>query len=496
MRRGYVVASFALFAAVMAGGTVFTVLKRRHEAEEADPMFRARRAAKTLVDPVRIDPLPFVARIDSRFECKPRDTGAAVYCKSADWESIDWTLEREPNPDTIDGIIAGARNSDRVAVIEIAGFKGFVDVMVSYKMPTIDITFVGFRDDANGRLKLTISANGWNTNDKLDSGVAIAIMQSTEVGPHGIPAHLPDGQDFSALHDAADGLKQLANDAPRADEWRAGVAEYGFARQRHGPALTDYFAETAPAATTLALHRIREHGPSAAGYLTSVGVAEGFYQLDAEKGRAAADDLARELALAWSFDRPDAAQWTESELRLALLRSRIAKDSSAIDDLARRLAPIDRAIVLHDPRSSLAYLSQAKRGPDAETLFASWLDPEKLPAGTNYANVSRFAARDFGSAPLVRRHVLAMLARKNAAGTIEATAKDRFVLHGATDETYYYASDAAAGTRADLRACDVYAIALGAVRRDLEFHQWGTLHERDAQIATMRAAIEAIPTRP
>jgi hypothetical protein len=463
---------------------------KKWKEHEADNIFQAKIVLPTLTRKVNIEPLPFVARIDDRFKCAPSDMGRATTCGDSDWYVIQWTLERETNTDSIAGIVAGAYDESRIAVVDIAGFHGFIDLEDSYRRPITDITFTGWREDPHGRLKLTIYANGWRHNDVIDRPRAIAIMMSTELAPRGMPARIPDGQDISSFDDAAKAIITLQNDRAEPLEWRNAAERYAYVMHERKDTLAEWLAETSPAAVSATERRLRDHARTPDGCARATALADPLFRMDADKGRAAAADLAREIAGAWRFDSPDASAWLETEVRLAALRAAMAKESAPVDEVARRIAPMPRKIVLHEPRATVQALAQAKRGPDGDRLLAAWLDPEGMPPDTNYAALAKALARQRRSSPGVKSHLLAMLARRDAAGTFE-TKGAQLIVHGQVGDESYYAPWANEGPTVPLRVCDVYAIALKNDDSSLDFTPRGTLTERDAELANIRERVAA-----
>jgi hypothetical protein len=492
MRRA-IAALLALAVVAVVFGFAYRKVKRDRE-EEASPMFAARASRKMLDKRVRVDPLPLSTFVDARFMCRPQFPDWIVSCSGADWV-IHWRLQRETNTDSIPRIIAGTRTPQRAGEVTIAGFQGFVDVSVLRQELVTAVAFVGFRDDPHGRLKLTIDARGWRGEDNsfVDVPLVIAIMESTEVDARGIPARLPEQQDMDDFRAAADGFALMQEQVA---DWRGGLAQYANARdrasQRASVALADYFADMTPEVAALATRRIREHAPNADGYTTSVGVAEAYTLLDRDKARAEADDLARAIVGTWTFDQADASAWAETELRLMRLRSHLVtdkNDTTPSDDLARRFAPMDYGVVLRDPRSSLDHLARAKRGPEAEKLYAAWLEPDKLPKTTRWARVASHVADAFDDTPVARRHMVAMLSRREPAGTLEDALK-QLALHGNGSDTFYV-YDAPKDAHGVVRICDIYAAASKRLMHDADFTPWASVTERDAQIAVIRAALDA-----
>jgi hypothetical protein len=469
---------------------------RKLQAEDAESkggiseLARGRAAMAKLDRTIHIDPLPLTTRVDARFECNPTDM-IAFACWGAGWEVIDWKLERDTSTDTIDALLARARaeaaQSDGPHVdAEIAGFRGYFDVNYAMRRPITDVYFTGYRDDPQGRLKMTIYANGWREETPGSTNVAdaIAIMLSTEIPATGL--RLPESDDLGRYRDASRGMVALLDDA-KPYSWVDGAARFADAKSGATDQLREYFSRTAPVMVDVLGRRIGGHAPDAKGAMLAERLSESLFDLDPARGARKADDLARWVVGAWSPTQADASEWVEVELRLAALRTRASKDDGPGRELALRLAPMDRKLVLHDPRESLGLLADKLRGEEATRLLEAWLEPAGFPADADFASVATFAIAHLRAAP-VKRHVLAMLSDKRLAGEVESRAGD-VLFHGVRKQDYAATDLPPTRTTRDFRVCDVYAAEAARVYRDVTFNAWPIGSAPDKQIATIRQTL-------
>jgi hypothetical protein len=480
--------------------------KRRADSASSTPatgiLERAReRAAAPKHDrAVYLDPLPLTARVDDRFKCGPDNTGG-FFCGGAGWEEISWKLERDASTDSIDAIITRARPQQSAAEAaesglthedaEVAGFRGFIDENYATRMPVTEVTFTGYRDDPHGRVKLTIYANGWRSADpapgqNTDSADAVAIMLTTELAPKGLPPQLPDQQDLYTYAEASTGMGAFLEDA-KPDGWVDGAARFAHAKSRATDPLREYFSRAAPVMVDHLGRRIGAHSPDATGTMLAARLAESLFELAPTEGARTADDLARATAAAWSPTQTDAGAWVEAELRLAALRMRASSDTGPGRELVVRLAPVDRNVVLRDPRTSLDLLSDKLHGAEATKLLEAWMEPAGVPGDADFGGLAAFAMGHLRAAA-VRRHVLAMLSDKRHAGEVESRAHD-VLFRGVSLHGYPATELPATKATRDFRVCDVYAGEAARDRSDLTFNAWATEGARDAQIAAVRQAI-------
>jgi hypothetical protein len=477
-----------VLAMVGAAAFLFRTLWQRKLDDASFVSLAKRRPPKDAIT-VYVDPLPMTMLKDTRFKCGADRAGLGFNCSGVGWETLTWKLERDTSTESIDAIIERARQGarDELATHEDADlpdFRGFIDVQFATRMPVTDVTFTGFRDDAHGRLKLTIAANGWRSEgapQSTDVVDVVGMMLSTKVTSLDLLAHLPDSQDLQTYAHAEEAVGELFDDA-KPEGWTHGATQYAVASAHPTDAMQDYFARVTPIVRQMISQRFERRAHDLPGTLMATSLAESLFSMDKKDGGATAEILADD-ARKWSPEQPDAAAWIEIELRLAVIRALAADASMPMDALTERLSTIDRKLVLRDPRNSLELL--ADKLPSAKTtkLLEAWMNPTGIPDDADFGALAAFALAHT-RLPFVQRHVLAMLGDHRRAGDIEPRTAD-VLFHGKSEHAYGAVNLPPTKATREFRVCDVYAAEAARQRSDLSFNAWATEKQRDAEITPM-----------
>ncbi|HEY8073863.1 MAG TPA: hypothetical protein VIF62_07135 [Labilithrix sp.] len=421
---------------------------KRSDAPE-DPIARAR--ALSFPQVVELAPFGLLAKTPAGYACE--SDGASIVCAPPDgvfdWR-VGFRLVAEDSTEPIEALVDGDKpESDfasRLGKPTIAGFRGHLDRFDGVKRPSMDVNFRGWRDLRGvGRARLDVNAAGFGRD--IDATRAAAMVLATTEAAGGLPRRLVTPEDLATLRDAQHGYHALAGDGGAAT-WTGGASDVARVTWIDAGAARDWLASRKPSAVELLATRAAAHDATPAGFRASLEMGRAAQRLDLEAGARILADLASDLRRAWSFDRADASEWAELELRVADARDAVA-------ETAAHLGGLDRAVVLHEPRASLDVLAARKDDRVASALLARWLEPTNVPSTADHQRLATFVA-DHTSTPAARRFCVAMLANRTAL--------------------------------ADNRVCDVYATAM-ARKLGAPFDAGALIPQRDREIQSIRLAL-------
>jgi hypothetical protein len=151
---------------------------------------------------VTLEPTQLLVRTDSVWSCalaENKETACewkhAEASGAIDTWNMGWRIEKEPSAKSIDQLVLDAKGipapeadpegnpAIAVGLAEIAGFRGAISTVSYSRRPITALTFQGWKDDARGRLKLTIQADGFGRETTIVD--PLTLMLTTSVGPDG-----------------------------------------------------------------------------------------------------------------------------------------------------------------------------------------------------------------------------------------------------------------------------------------------------------------------
>jgi len=466
-----------------------------------------------------VEPAGLIVRLppDPAWRCHALGTSCGV----GDTRRVQWSLEPDPRPQSVEQIVAEARlheagmDRDFWMPYELAGFVGYLTRSWSTHAPVARVDFHGWRvspaareppppfmEPLEGRVRLDITTESFG---EAPENEVLAVLLSTRPAPAGIPSTRPvvadrellglvdmwfdifeNCKEPSACQGDATSVLWPPQSPPIADKAHRRDLLHARLDGRH-PSFGDLLARDIDAAT---------HAGGLAGFQAALSLASTLVEWDpgANPWRDLGHALRGESEA--GLRTPDAARWISLEGSVASGRAK-TDGADAIGEFATWLLAAPCDVLLRRPDAALGTLLPGHTDPRVQTLLSHWFDESSpMPDDADWTPLASLVAREAFTRRVMHEQLGVRLRDHRRWGELVRSG------HGFAVKTVRTAAAGPApdesrlppeGTSRPLRVCDAFAWSLRVYDGLPPFDILAPEATRDAQIGALLRAVIANP---